>query len=57
MDLKSIITEMVLNTAVGITELQLLMDGNSATTWRNLNDNAVKKKQNTNNVLFMACTC
>ena len=57
MDLKSIITEMVLNTAVGITELQLLMDGNSATTWRNLNNNAVKKKQNTNTVLFMACTC
>lgn len=32
------------------------MDGNSATTWRNLNNNAVKKKQNINNVLFMACT-
>lgn len=32
------------------------MDGNSTTTWRNPSNNAVKNRQNTNNVLFMACT-
>lgn len=37
---------MVLNTAVEIT-LQLHVDGNSATTWRNVNNNAEMKKQHT----------